>query len=433
MSKLRFYTSRIVILSMVSTLAQLGHTLSLKEAMQAAQIHATALEKSRYEKMATDEQKPLARAALLPQIGVSGAYQVQNQIQPRHLQRNSQSFRLSATQTIFNLSQWYKFKNSELVVQIAGQQLDLTEQQLLLKVSEAYFNVLVAKESLLSSQKAQASFALQQKQAQVQFEKGVVSIVDVQEAQAGYESAFADELEIQAQLQQALAQLETYVGRTIELNEVKNTAINIVLFPNESLSVWQSKAASQNLEIQMQAQLIHKAEQELKIAKANYYPTAELSSGYTYNPSDTGIYQAEDTRTGYVGVSVNLPLFTGGQTKAQVRQAQANIQIAQSDLRLTQEKVRLSLIENYSKVQTGQQRIHALETLVHTNETKVASSNLGQKYGLMSNIDRIRAEKELYEARLKLTQAKYQYLQAQINLLQITGEFNHNIFDLFTI
>ncbi|MBF7686602.1 TolC family protein [Acinetobacter sp. B10A] len=411
--------------------SQISHALSLKEAMQAAQSHATVLEKSRYERMATLEQKPLAQAVLLPQIGVSGAYQVQKQIQPRPSQQNTQSFRLSATQTIFNLSQWYKFKNTDVVIQLANQQLDLTEQQLLLKVSEAYFNVLIAQESLLSNQKAQASFAAQQKQAQVQFEKGVVSIIDVQEAQAGYESAFADELDIQAQLQQALAQLEIYVGRSIALNEIKNAQINMLHFPEAALSIWQNQATAKNLEIQMQVQLINKAEQELKIAKANYYPTVELSSGYTYNPSNTGIYQSEDTRTAYVGVGVNLPLFTGGQTKVQVRQAQANIHVAQSDLSLTQEKIRLSVIENHSKVQTGQQRIHALETLVRTNETKVASSTLGQRYGLMSNVERIRAEKELYEARLKLTQAKYQFLQAQINLLQITGGFSLRVFDLF--
>lgn len=411
--------------------SQITYALSLKEAMQSAQSHATALEKSRYEHMATLEQKPLAQAVLLPQIDVSGAYQLQKQTQPRSLQQHTQSFRLSATQTIFNLSQWYKFKNTDVIIQLANQQLDLTEQQLLLKVSEAYFNVLIAQESLLSSQKAQESFAAQQKQAQVQFEKGVVSIVDVQEAQAGYESAFADELDIQAQLQQALAQLEIYVGRTIALNEIKNTQINMLHFPEATLSIWQNQATAKNLEIQMQVRLIDKAEQELKIAKANYYPTVELSSGYTYNPSNTGIYQSENTRTGYVGAVVNLPLFTGGQTKAQVRQAQANIHVVQSDLRLTQEKIRLSVIENYSKVQTGQQRIHALETLIHTNETKVASSTLGQRYGLMSNIERIRAEKELYEARLKLTQAKYQYLQAQLNLMQITGGFSPRIFELF--
>lgn len=407
------------------------YALSLKEALQSAQNHAAVLEKSRYEYMVTAQQKPLAQAVLLPQIGMSGAYQLQKQTQPRQLQRNSQSFRLSATQTIFNLSQWYKYKNADVILHIAHQQLDLTEQQLLLKVSEAYFNVLIAQESLLSSQKAQASFLMQQKQAQVQFEKGVVSIVDVQEAQAGYESAFADELDIQAQLQQALAQLETYVGRSIALSEMKNTQLNMLHFPEATLSTWQSQATSHNLEIQMQEQLINKAQQELKIAKANYYPTVELSSGYTYNPSDTGIYQAEDTRTAYVGVGINVPLFTGGQTKAQVRQAQASLQVAQSELRITQDKVRLSVIENYSKVQTGQQRIHALETLVHTNKTKVTSSTLGQRYGLMSNVERIRAEKELYDARLKLTQAKYQFLQAQINLLQITGGFSSRVFNSF--
>ncbi|SDC09318.1 TolC family outer membrane protein [Acinetobacter boissieri] len=425
------YLYRTLMVGLLLGTTTFTYALSLKEALLSAQNNAAVLEKSRYEYMVTAQQKPLAQAALLPQIGMSGAYQLQKQTQPRQLQRNSQSFRLSATQTIFNLSQWYKYKNTDVILHIAHQQLDLTEQQLLLKVSEAYFNVLIAQESLLSSQKAQASFLMQQKQAQVQFEKGVVSIVDVQEAQAGYESAFADELDIQAQLQQALAQLETYVGRSIALSEMKNTQLNMLHFPAETLSTWQSQATSHNLEIQMQEQLINKAQQELKIAKANYYPTVELSSGYTYNPSDTGIYQAQDTRTAYVGVGINLPLFTGGQTKAQVRQAQASLQVAQSELRITQDKVRLSVIENYSKVQTGQQRIHALETLVHTNETKVTSSTLGQRYGLMSNVERIRAEKELYDARLKLTQAKYQFLQAQINLLQITGGFSSRVFDLF--
>ena len=135
---------------------------TLNDAWQAAREHSSELKQAHYQFQAYEQQKPIARAALLPQVSVSASHQRQNQFEPRKITQDSSSWKVSASQTIFNLSKWRKYQQSKTIVDAAGKQLDLAEQQLLLKVAEAYFNVLVAKESLITVQKSKEAFAAQQ-------------------------------------------------------------------------------------------------------------------------------------------------------------------------------------------------------------------------------------------------------------------------------
>lgn len=414
---------RNFILSTLCLITSTAQAFNLEDAWLAAQKNASELEKNRYDLLANQEQVNIVKASLLPQITTSASYQKQKQTQPSHLNRASQSWPISASQTIFNLNKWYKFKESHIAVDITEKQFELNQQQLFLKVSEAYFDVLVAQESLVASQKAKDAFLIQKQQAEAQFKKGVVSIVDVQEAQSGYESALADEIEITSQLIQANVQLETYTHLDpIDAEEILNEQIKL---PNFSIQEWQSQIQEKNLEINIQKQIILQAEKEIKASQANHYPTVDISTGYNKNPNSysSDSVQNYDSQAGYVGISINLPLFSGGETSALVRQSRAKLLSEEAELKLLQEKIKLSTAENFAKVEAGKMRIHALEQLVKTNQTKVSSSALGQHYGLLNNVDKIRAEKELYASQLKLTQAKYQFLQAKINLIQLSGNF----------
>ena len=399
---------------------------TLNDAWQAAREHSSELKQAQYQFQAYEQQKPIARAALLPQVSVSASHQRQNQFEPRKITQDSSSWKVSASQTIFNLSKWRKYQQSKTIVDAAGKQLDLAEQQLLLKVAESYFNVLVAKESLTTVQKSKEAFAAQQTQAEALFKKGLSTIVDVQEAQAGYESALADEIEITSQLVQAYAQLQTYTGlnpEQIELIKVHDVS----QFPNQTSEQWLEQADANNAEIRLQRLVMQSSEQDMKATKANRYPTVEMSAGYYTNPNDyqsTDTVQDYETRANYIGIGISMPLYTGGQLRAQSKQANASYHAAEQELQMTQEKVALSVKENFAKVRAGKIRIQALDKLVQTNQTKVKSSKLGNQYGFLSNADRVRSEKEYYEAELKRTRARYQYLMAQLSLMQLVGLLN---------
>ena len=402
---------------------------TLNDAWQAAREHSSELKQAHYQFEANLQQKPIARAGLLPQVSISASHQRQNQFEPRKATQTSESWKITASQTIFNLNKWRKYQQSKIIVDAAGKQLDLAEQQLLLKVAESYFNVLVAKESLTTVQKSKDAFAAQQTQAEALFKKGLSTIVDVQEAQAGYESAIADEIEITSQLVQAYAQLQTYTGlspeqiETISLHDLQQ-------FPSQTTEQWLEQADLYNPEVKLQRLVVKSSEQEMKAAKANHYPTVEMSGGYYTNPNDyqsTDIIQDYKTTANYVGIGISLPLYSGGQLRAQSKQANASYHAAEQELQVTREKVALSVKENFAKVRAGKIRIQALDRLVQTNQTKVQSSKLGNQYGFLSNADRVRSEKEYYEAELKRTQAKYQYLMAQLSLMQLAGMFDSKI------
>ncbi len=423
MKKLSFFISTLL-LSSTSVCA-----FTLNDAWQAARAHSSELKQAQYQFEANQQQLPLARAALLPQVAINGSYQKQHQFEPRKATKTSESWKISASQTIFNLSKWRKYRQSKIIVDAAGKQLDLTEQQLLLKVAEAYFNVLVAKESLQTTQKAIAAFTAQQTQAEALFKKGLSTIVDVQEAQAGLESALADEIEITSQLVQAYAQLQTYTGLSPEQIETIRLH-DLPQFPSQSTEQWLEQADQYNPEIKLQRLVVLSSEQEMKAAKANHYPTIDMSGGYYTNPNDyqsTDMIQDYKTAANYVGIGITIPLYSGGQLRAQSKQARASYHAAEQELQVTQEKVALSVKENFAKVRAGKIRILALDKLVQTNQTKVQYSKLGNQYGFLSNADRVRSEKEYYEAELKRTQAKYQYLMAQLNLMQLAGMFDSQL------
>ena len=426
MKKLSFFISTLLL----STSPVWAFTLN--DAWQAAREHSSELKQAHYQFEANQQQKPIARAALLPQVSISASHQRQNQFEPRKVTQDSSSWKVSASQAIFNLNKWRKYQQSKIIVDAAGKQLDLAEQQLLLKVAEAYFNVLVAKESLLTVQKSKESFAAQQTQAEALFKKGLSTIVDVQEAQAGYESALADEIEITSHLVQAYAQLETYTGLNPEQIELIHIH-DVAQFPSLSSEQWLEQADANNAEIRLQRLVMLSTEQDMKATKANRYPTVEMSAGYYTNPNDyqsTDTVQDYETRANYIGIGISLPLFTGGQLRAQSKQASASYHAAEQELQVTQEKVALSVKENFAKVRAGKIRIQALDKLVLTNQTKVKSSKLGNQYGFLSNADRVRSEKEYYDAELKRTQAKYQYLMAQLNLMQLAGMFDTSGFNI---
>ena len=402
---------------------------TLNDAWQAARENSSELKQAHYQFEANQQQKPIARAALLPQVSVSASLQRQNQFEPRKATQTSESWKITASQTIFNLNKWRKYQQSKIIVDAAGKQLDLAEQQLLLKVAESYFNVLVAKESLITVQKSKDAFAAQQTQAEALFKKGLSTIVDVQEAQAGYESAIADEIEITSQLVQAYAQLQTYTGLSPEQIEIINLH-DLHQFPSHTTEQWLEQADLYNPEVKLQRLVVQSSEQEMKAAKANHYPTVEMSGGYYTNPNDyqsTDIIQDYKTTANYVGIGISLPLYSGGQLRAQSKQANASYHAAEQELQVTREKVALSVKENFAKVRAGKIRIQALDRLVQTNQTKVQSSKLGNQYGFLSNADRVRSEKEYYEAELKRTQAKYQYLMAQLSLMQLAGMFDTTV------
>lgn len=410
-------------------LSSCAWAFSLNDAWRAAQNHSSELKQAQYQFQANQQQMPIARAALLPQVSISASHQRQNQFEPQKATKTSNSWRVSANQTIFNLNKWRKYQQSKLVVDAAGKQLDLAEQQLLLKVAEAYFNVLVAKESLSTTQRAKEAFAEQQKQAEALFHKGLSTIVDVQEAQAGYESAIADEIEITSQLVQAYAQLQTYTGLNPEQIE-QISQHDLEQFPTYTAEQWLAHADQNNPEIRLQRLIVQSTEQDMKAVKANRYPTVEMSAGYYTNPNDyqsTDTIQNYETRANYIGIGISLPLYTGGQLRAQSKQASAGYLAAEQELQATQEKVALSVKENFAKVRAGKIRIQALDKLVLTSQTKVKSSKLGNQHGFLSNADRVRSEKEYYEAELKRTQAKYQYLMAQLSLMQLAGMFDVSV------
>lgn len=416
-------TQALILTSTLLGWSSSSHCFDLKDALNAARENSSELLKQRYELEASEQQVPLARANLLPQVGANVSYTKQNQSKPVEIKQSSQTWRISASQTIFDLNKWYRYQQSKIGLVAANQQFDLAEQQLLMKVSEAYFNILLAKESLATAQKAKASFLMQQEQAEARFKKGVVAIIDVQEAQSGYESAVADEIEITSQLIQAYNRLYNYTH--LDARQIESIVQGDIVFPTLTLQQWNDKADQNNLEIQLQDYLIQRSEQELKSIKSQYYPTVELSTGYSKNPNKSqgnDTVQNYDTQSSYISLGVNVPLFSGGQTRAQQKQADANFYSAQVEMTVIKEKIQLSVAENFAKVESGKRRIQALEKLVQTNQTKVDSSALGARYGLLNNVDKIRAEKELYDAKLKLTQAKYQYFQAEISLIQLAGD-----------
>ena len=408
-------------LALTLALAPAVHAANLSDIYRDALAYDAQYAAARAAYEAGQEKSVQGRAGLLPNVNLSGNALYQN-VDATFEEDSfpSNSIGVKAAQPLYRRQNQVAYQQSREQVKIAERQFKAAEQDLVLRVARAYFDVLQSQDNLAFIAAQKAAITEQLAAARRNFEVGTATITDTHEAQARYDLAVAQEIAEQNTHAIRLRALEKLVGKPA--GTLDALAEGDLLRPDAgSIDDWATRAAEGNLQAEIQRISKTIADQEVARNRAGHHPTLDAVAGYTVNNNLAFGAQTIDMTVASVGVELNLPLYQGGLVNSRVREAVANQERARQDLENATREASLQARQAWLNVRSGEARVRALEQALTSTEAQLASTKLGLDVGVRTNLDVLDAEQQVLSARRDLAGARYAYLLAGLSLKAAVG------------
>ena len=328
---------------------------------------------------------------------------------------------IEAQQPIYRKQNLVAMDQAKTQVSLADKQLNLTQQNLILRTSLAYFEVLQTQDKieLLNAQKA--AIAKQLEQAKANFDAGTLTITDVNESQARFDLVVAQEIAALNDHQIALRAVQVITGEIPQ----KLATIRPTLKPNtlqQSLDKWLEVGAENDLNIQILQESAKYAEQEIERANAGHLPTLDAVANVSENYATSSYYGfGNDLKIGSIGIQLQVPLYQGGATSSRVRQAIFNKQKALSDVDTARRQMEQETQRAYLNLNTSIAQLKAYEQALVSSQSQLDSTTVGYDVGSRTSVDLLNAQQQLFSAKRDLLQARYAYLVNIIKLKAASG------------
>ena len=412
-----------LLLALTLALAPTAHATNLTDVYRDALAYDAQFAAARAAYEAGKEKAVQGRAGLLPNVnlGANVRYNsVDSSLPGGDADFDSNGLTLTGVQPIFRKQNSVLYAQAKEQVKIAEMQLKVAEQELILRVAQAYFDVLESQDNIAFINAQKASITEQLAAAKRNFEVGTATITDTHEAQARFDLALAQEIAEQNSLNIRLRALEKLIGKPAGALDslVDNKLLQI---ETGTLDEWAARAADSNLQAEIQRIAKTIADQEVERNRAGHYPTLDAVAGYTVNNNQNFGAQQVDTRTASVGVELNLPIYQGGLTSSRVREAVANQEKARQDLEFATREASLQARQAWLNVNSGVARVRALEQALISTQAQLDSTKLGLDVGVRTNLDVLDAEQQVLSARRDLAGARYAYLLSALALKAAVG------------
>ncbi|MCG5500690.1 TolC family outer membrane protein [Ectothiorhodospira lacustris] len=383
------------------------------------------------------EQRPQARSVLLPQIegGVGYAY-TDTERGGNSFDYQTSSFELSLNQTLYDHRNYVVLRQADLGIAQATAIRDASRQELILRVAEAYFNVLAAQDNLSFARAEKEAIGRQLEQADRRFEVGLIAITDVKEAQAQYDLAVAEEIAALNRLDLAGEELMVITGQFHEQLALLSERMPLVSPEPANMDQWVQTALEANLSLIARRFGTEVAAEEIKRQRAGHYPTLGLSAGYT----DRDIHNAPggetagnllDGRDTQIGIQLRVPLYTGGRTSSLTREARENFDAAREELELTERQTVRQARSAFLSVNAGISRVNALEQALESTRASFEAAEAGFEVGTRTAVDVLLELRQVFRAERDYAEVRYNYLLDTLRLKQAAGTLTEN--DLLTI
>jgi outer membrane protein len=336
---------------------------------------------------------------------------------------NTNAYNVALTQPLFRWQNFVQYGQSKLQVVQAEAIFAQASQDLILRVAQAYFDVLNAQENLRAVQANKTAISQQLEQAKKSFEVGTVTITDSQEAQSRFDLATAQEIVAESTLEVKRYALRVLVGKdTGDLNRLKPQA---VLAPPQpaSMDKWVDAAEKDSFTVQAQQAAAEVAEKEVERTRAGHYPTVDVVANYGRNNAALSFAGRDslETNARNIGFQLNIPLFQGGYVNSKTREAVANRSAADAALESAKRNAALGARESYLGVVSGLSQVRALEAALISSTSALDSNKLGYEVGVRINIDVLNAEQQVYVTKRDLAKARFDTLYSQLKLKAAVG------------
>ena len=331
------------------------------------------------------------------------------------------NYQFEARQPIYRKDSLVQIDQSKVQVSQADKQLHLTQQNLMLRTTQAYFDVLIAQDRIGLIQAQKAAILSQLDQAKATFEVGTATITDVNEAQARYDLVLSQEIAAENEFEIAKRALQAITGKIPEKLATVKSDIQVVQL-NQGMNDWQDVALQSNLNIQIQQDAFKIADQEIERANAGHMPTLDAVASFSNNYSNGSANGfGSDLENTTVGLELQIPLYQGGAVTSRVRQAAYNKQKAQDDIEIAKRQTDLETQRAYLNLSSSIAQVKALEQALISSQSQLDSTKLGYEVGVRTSVDVLNAQQQLFSAKRDLLQARYNYLVNIIRLKSASG------------
>lgn len=405
-------------------------SMDLVETYEKALSYDSGIAAARASFEAQQAANDVSQSALLPQVNAYGEGNYIDIDGPG--QDNSYrelNYGVQLTQPLFRADAWFRYDASQFETEAARAEYNLAQQQLILDVATAYFNVLRARDTVTTALATEAAIQRQYEQAQERFDVGLIAITEVYEARASYDDVKSQRIAAENQLNIAREQLARLTGEYAE--NLENLRQTFPLARPEPLdpSAWEATALEQNWSIRSALYELNASEAGLKEAKAGHYPTLDLNASYGktnldgIDGSTAPLTSRQDgtTTQGTIGLTLNVPLYSGGGTQANVRQQRSLVTVAEQALKTVRRDVRVDTRSLFLTVNNNIETASALEQTIISRRSALDATRAGYEVGTRNIVEVLDAERAYYVALRDYANARYDYVINSLQLKQAAG------------
>ena len=382
------------------------------------------------------ENKRQGIAGLLQTLSISGStnwneYRVEEQLQDQY---NSNSYLANLNQPIFRLDKWFQFERGTALSEAAAAEFAYQQQETMIRVASAYFNVLNSIDSLNAAKAEEKAIGRQKDLAKKRFDVGLAAITEVQETQAAFDLTVVSRIAREAQLDSAQETLTSIVGRDIKLLSPLIDEFEISLPDPLDRESWVSLGLKNNYQLKSAKLQRDAAQAAARGSASNHLPQIDLVGRISQSTSKQGKFGGfiqnplfgieQDTRQ--YSIQFSLPLYAGGAISSARRQAYANYDRSKEQAIYTERSTIKDVRSNHFGVQTQVANVTARKQALASAESALEATQVGYEVGTRNTVDLLDAQKRLFQAQRDYASSRYEYIISMLRLKASVGSLNPN-------
>ena len=414
-------------LAIGTTLALPAAAQSLTEMYESARAFDATYQSARSQFEATLARAEQARAGVLPSVGLSAnayANHIENTL-PTSKQGSFETLNaaVGASQPLYRPANWATYEQGKKQIELAQYQLASADQDLIVRVTQTYFDVLAAQDNLAFVLAQKAAVAEQLAFAKRNFEVGTSTITDTREAQARFDLVNAQEIAARSDLRIKKIAMDQLVGKTDTHPKAVALPLTLPTLLPADVNTWVLQSEQLHPLIRQSQIGLEVAQLETVKAQSGHKPTIDLIGNYSITQNNGSPTVGADFRTNVatVGLAFNLPLFAGYAIQNRVKETLALEDKSRNDLEGAKRAVAQGTRTAYFGVLSGQGQVAALEAAEASSQSALDANKLGYQVGVRINIDVLNAQSQLFQTKRDLAKARYDVLVGGLRLRQASG------------
>jgi outer membrane protein len=412
-------------LALMAAFAGTAQAQSLASLYEAAKSHDATFKAARSQYQAAVAKADQTRALLRPTAGLGGNLSESN-LDNQSNAMGSGAFgalnlSVSGSQPLYRPANLASFSQGMKQVDLAQAQLKAAEQELMVRTSQAYFDVLTAQESLSFVKAQKTAVSEQLAAAKRNFEVGTATITDTREAQARFDLVTAQEIAADNDLQVKRLALDQTVGTAQVKPLGLQAAADIARLHSGTIDSWVAQSDASNTSLTQARIALEVAQLEIDKAKAALKPTVDLNASYGLTRYRNGALTQPNTNVATIGVAFNMPLYTGQASQNRILETVALQDKARNELDAAQRNVAQATRTAFYGVQSGLSQIKALQAAEASSQSALDANKLGYQVGVRINIDVLNSQSQLFQTKRDLAKARHDVLLGQLRLRQASG------------